>query len=104
MAIQIGNETLDVQKEERTYCVEILTDKNTDPVIRARREELWVLSDGTIINRNRNIPVVERRLSEILNKTVLGLSGLQLAGIIAAWADDLRQEDIQNPPIQRPLT
>jgi hypothetical protein len=94
MAIELGDETLTLTKSERTWRVEIFVEHGDDPIIRAHREVVMTDADGKVSSRDRAIPTVERRLSAIAGKTYAGLTGAELAGAIAAWADGLRQEDI----------
>jgi hypothetical protein len=99
MAIELGIETETVSKEERTWRVELFCEKGEDPTIRAHREIVTLNTDGKVIARDRDVPVVARHLSVIANKSFTFNSktytAAELAGVIAAVADTLRQEDQQ---------
>jgi hypothetical protein len=93
MAINLGTETLDVTKSERTWRVEIFCERGNDPIIRAHRETIWIASDGTLLRSERGV-TVDRSLSQIATESHDGLTGAQLAGAIASRADFWRQQNI----------
>jgi hypothetical protein len=95
MATEIGEKTLVIKEAERTWRTEIFTEFGEDPVIRVHREMIGTSGDQ-VITRDRNIPVVERRFSQIFGKTYGGQTGEGMATAIAAWADGLRAEDVAN--------
>jgi len=97
MAIELGSESPVLTISERTWRVEIFCEAGTDPTIVAHREKIWTRANGTIAQRERLIPQVRRSLSAVASKTVSGVTGTQLAGLISAWADDLRAEDVAAP-------
>ena len=93
MAIDMGSETVTVAKHEQTWRIEFFCEHGEDPTIRYHREIL-AMNGEEIASRDRNIDVVERKLSEIVAVTYGGLTGQQLADALMAWGDGLRQEDI----------
>ena len=97
MSIDLGTETVALAVKERTWRVEIFTDLGADPTIRAHREKVWLRPDGSCAQRLVLDPV-ERRLSVIAAQAfkvgAATYTGAELARVIGAVADVLRQEDI----------
>lgn len=94
MAIDLGHQSVVVMRSERTWRVEIFCELGSVPVVRAHREVITTNEAGELIARDRDIPAAERALTAIADKSVGGVTGLQLAGLVSMWADELRQEDI----------
>lgn len=98
MAMDLGTETAIVTMQERTWRVEIFCEKGDDPTLRAHREVVSIDANGKVISQDRKITMVNRRLSAMAAQsfTVGGksYSGAEIAAVIAAVADALRQEDI----------
>ena len=98
MAIELGNNTLAVTRQERTWRLELFTERGEDPSVRAHREVVRVDGEGNVLARDRGIPAVERRLSVVAAQsfTVAGhtYTAAEIAAVIAAVADTWRHEDI----------
>lgn len=100
MAIDLGTENLSVSTQERTRQITIKTTKGVDPFIVVERENVRLLPDGTVLSRS-DVGPVERRLSQIQAQaqpfkpaTSGMITGGELAGLLAQFADAWRQEDI----------
>lgn len=97
MSIDLGKQIVTIT--ERTWRIEIETERGDDPVIRVFREKLTMAEDGTVLLRDRDLPVVGRRLSEITDQKVAvgaaSYTGSEVAAVIAAMADAFRQQDIE---------
>jgi hypothetical protein len=105
MAIEQGTETVAVTSEERTWRVEIFTDKGIDPLVRVHRQVIKSLADGTVLSIQDNA-IVERLQSAVMNDsfTAAGVtvSGAALAALISQAADQWRAEDLAAPAPQEP--
>lgn len=103
MAIEQGTETVSLTSEERTWRVEIFTDKGIDPLVRVHRQVIKSTADGTILSVQDNA-IVERLQSAVMNDsfTAAGVTvtGAQLAALISQAADQWRAEDLAAPPPQ----
>jgi hypothetical protein len=95
MAIEIETATLQLTVIERTYKIEILTPVGEDPQIRVYRERVWQREDGSVVQRDIEIPPVVRRLSAIAAEafTLPENTCAGLAAAIAQRADDWRAAD-----------
>lgn len=97
MSITEGTETIVLTIEERTWRLEIFTDKGVDPTVRAHREVVKTDASGNVISRETGV-TVNRSLSQFASQsfTVAGKSytGAEIANLISAVADTWRQEDI----------
>lgn len=103
MASNQGTETVSVTTQERTWRVNIETARHADPVVTGYREIVRTASDGSLIAAEQ-APQAERKLSAVAAQTLpftaatAGvITGLELAGLIAAWVDKWREEDIAVP-------
>jgi hypothetical protein len=94
MAFDLGTETVAISIKERTRLIEIASDFGEDPLVRVYREVLRLDPEGKVLSRNTNIPLVETRLSQIAERSVAGVTGMELAVMLAAWGDALRQDQI----------
>jgi hypothetical protein len=78
--------------------VEIFAEAGDDPTVRAHREVVRIDGDGRVVWREREIPAVTRALSQIAATQFTGggatVTGGELAALIAAAADSLREADI----------
>jgi hypothetical protein len=96
MAIDLGTTTITVSKQERTWRLEIFTEKGQDPSVRAHREMIETASDGTF-KRERSGVTVERSLSAVATETFqIGghtYTGGEIAMVLAAIADTWRGQD-----------
>lgn len=86
MAKDLGTKTVNVTTTERTWRTEMFSVFGEDPRVVGHRERVSTLDDGTIVAREV-LPSVERRLTEVAEQRLGGVTGLQLAGIISLWID-----------------
>ncbi len=97
MAITQGTETISVTSEERTWRLEIFTEKGQQYSVRAHRETVRTDSEGNILSRERGV-TVERTFSAIATEqfTIAGkaYTGGEVADALSAIADIRRQQDI----------
>ena len=100
MAIDQGTATLAVTTQERTWRVNIETQRLTDPVITAYRQVVRTAADSSIVSIE-NAPTTQRSASAIAAETqtftpatVGVVTGAELASLIAARADMWREQDI----------
>jgi hypothetical protein len=93
MSTDVDSGTATYTDKRRTWCIVIDTPLDADPVITVHRTVYREFSNGEKLTINPDV-VVTRTLSQIANKTVQGVSGAQLAGMIAAIADVWDREDI----------
>lgn len=97
MATNQGTETIEVVTEERTWRLEIFTEKDTDPSVRVHRETVRSTVTGEIMSRDRGV-VVERSLSSVAGEafTIAGkpYTGAEIANVLSAIADIWRDQDV----------
>jgi hypothetical protein len=102
MSLDLGKEAGTISTRERTWRVEFFCEAGDDAEIRIHRERILTITDGVqSVVKQRDIPVVSRRLSQIMGSqfTAAGVtvSGAQLGALFAAVADALRKEDMVAP-------
>lgn len=100
MAIDQGTSTLIVTSQERTFCVNIETPKDTDPIVTVFRQVVKTAADGSTI-AIESAPPARRNLSAVMAETqpftpsTQGMvTGVELAALVAERADMWRTEDI----------
>jgi len=97
MAIDQGTETIAVNTQERTWRINIETQRGVDPVVTAFRETVRTGPDGEVISKEIS-GNTSRALSAVAAQafTVAGKSytSAEIAVVIAMIADTWRQEDI----------
>jgi len=93
MAIEVGDVTVTVTVSERSWRMEVFADYGVDPLIRFHRERIGVQEDGAVASR-AVLPVIERKLSAVVDQTVGGVTGQQLADLLSAWGDEWAAEDM----------
>jgi hypothetical protein len=98
MAIDMGTESQTLSVKERTWRVEIFAEAGDDPTVRAHREVVHLDGAGRVVWRERDISMVTRSLSQIATTQFTNgsatVTGGELAALIAAAADSLRQAGI----------
>lgn len=89
MAIELGTETKEIKKEDRTWRVEIFCEHNQPYKVIVHREILYTDSEGNVMRIERG---------ETSSRTLENLSedpeALQVAAKIKSTADKWRQEDL----------
>lgn len=85
MAVEIGQKTITVIQEERTWRIECFCEDGTDYTLRAHREVLTKDQDGNLISQERG-KSVSRQVSQITDDPD-ALQFLQLAKLLCdKWA------------------
>lgn len=90
MAIELGNETKEISKEDRAWRMEIFCENNSPYAVTVHREILSTCN-GEVISSERGI--TSKRTIEDLQDDP---ESLQLAEQIKKKADEWRQEDINS--------
>lgn len=95
MAQEIRTETLAVQVIERTYRVECIAEAGSDYSIVVYRERLTLLPDGTILARDRSLPIVRRSVLQVVGDP----DSMTLLGLVKTKADAWAAEDAAAVPL-----
>lgn len=91
MSIELGNETKTINKEDRTWRVEIFCEHNQPYQVVVHREILATDSEGNLVSTERGI-TASRTLESLKDNP----TALQVATAIKSMADQWRQEDLDN--------
>ena len=99
MSINLSKETKEINKEDRTWRVEIFCEHNQPYQVVVHRETLTTDADGNTISSERGV-TISRTLEELSKDS----AAVQIAAGIKSMADKWRQEDIDNSSIETPIT
>jgi len=104
MALSLGTDKTPLAMQERTWRVELFCEAGEEARLVMHRETVGLRPDGSVATRSRDVPPVQRTLSQIADQDFDGMTGAQLAQKLWDVGDALRQEDIDNPapPFARP--
>lgn len=89
MSIELGTETKEIKKEDRTWRVEIFCEHNKPYVVNVHRETLYTDADGNVMKTERGV-VTTRTLQNLMNDP----EAVMIANKIKSTADKWRQEDL----------